>query len=87
MDFFKECYDTINIKTDKRNVTVKIEELPDFVVEYLIEFYKNGWSIEFDELWDKTLIYLESLVPNETIMRITGDTYFTDIIYEYEDEG
>ena len=87
MDFFKECYDTINIKTDKRNVTVKIEELPDFVVEYLIEFYKNGWSIEFDELWDKTLIYLESLVPNETVMRITGDTYFTDIIYEYEDEG
>ena len=85
MDFFKECYDTINIKTDKRDLTIKIEELPDFVVEYLIEFYKTGWTIEIDELWCRVILYLESLVPDETIMRITGDTYFTDIIYENED--
>ena len=85
MDFFRECYETINIKTNKQNITIPIEELPDFVTEYLIEFYKTGWTIDIDEQWDKTMLYLESLVPNETIERITGDTYFTDIIYENED--
>lgn len=58
------------------------EECPDFVQDYLKIFYQQGWSIEYDELWDRVMTYLSEQVNNEIIESIVGEANWgEDIIY------
>lgn len=76
-------YKSIKIKTNKDTHEVPIYNLPMAVVEYLEDFYEHGWTPENDEKWEQVFDIIRTfIVPNEEIKEITGETFFTDIIYK-----
>lgn len=78
-----EGYNTVLVATFDNTIYEFIpEDCPDFVQEYLKIFYQQGWSIEYDELWDRVATYFSEQVNNENIESIIGEAEWgEDIIY------
>lgn len=78
-----EGYNTILVTTYGNVIHEFLpEECPDFVQDYLKIFYQQGWSIEYDELWDRVMTYLSEQVNGEIIESIIGEANWgEDIIY------
>ena len=78
-----KSYDFIRVKTNKNTYEIQIYQLPVLVIEYLADFYEHGWTPENDEKWEQVFDIIRTfIVPNEEIKEITGETFFTDIIYK-----
>ena len=77
-------YKSIKVETNKGTHEVPIYNLPMAVVEYLQDFYEHGWTPENDEQWGKVYDIIQLIFPAEKIKEITGETFFTDIIYRSE---
>jgi len=78
-----EGYNTILVATYDNVIHEFLPEgCPDFVQDYLKIFYQQGWSIEYDELWDRVMTYFSAQVNNEIIESIVGEANWgEDIIY------
>ena len=79
-----EGYNSVFVTTYDKIIHEFIpEDCPDFVQEYLKIFYQQGWSIEYDELWDRVALYFSEQVNDEIIESIVGETNWgEDIIYD-----
>ena len=77
-------YKSIKVKTNKDIHEVPLYNLPMAVVEYLGDFYEHGWTPENDEQCGKVYDIIQLIFPDEKIKEITGETFFTDIIYRSE---
>ena len=78
---FTDFYETVTITTDKNLYKINIENLPPAVVNYLKKFYEVGWTPDNEAEWQIAFALLENMYPNETIKKIAGKSFFTDIIY------
>lgn len=78
-----EGYNSVLVTTYDKTIHEFIpEDCPDFVQDYLKIFYQQGWSIEYDELWERTFDYFADNVNRETIESIVGEAEWgEDIIY------
>lgn len=84
-------YDRIEIYTVQGlHLEYKADDLPEFVVAYLNEFYDAGWTPDIDAEWVKVFAHFDadvaSINPYDSIEQIEGVTLYEEyeMIYHYE---